>query len=50
MKKALIVHGGWEGHDPVGIAKLFGSILEKSGFSVEISDTLDAFKNEKKAP
>lgn len=48
MKKALIVHGGWEGHDPVGIAKLFGLILEKNGFSVETSDTLDAFKDVKK--
>ncbi len=47
MKKALIVHGGWEGHDPVGIAKLFGLILEKNGFSVETSDTLDAFKMKK---
>ncbi|MBQ9115453.1 MAG: ThuA domain-containing protein [Clostridia bacterium] len=43
MKNALIVHGGWEGHDPKGVAKLFKEILEGEDFSVTVSDTLDAF-------
>jgi uncharacterized protein len=42
-KRALIVRGGWEGHDPVGVSKAFGEILGEEGFQVEISDTLDAF-------
>lgn len=43
MKKALIVYGGWEGHDPCGLAGVFSEILEKEGFSVTKSATLDAF-------
>lgn len=41
MKKALIVQGGWDGHEPVLVSKRFGTMLEKEGFLVEISDTLD---------
>lgn len=44
MTKALIVWGGWDGHEPEGMAKLLGSSLEKRGVEVTISDTLDAFK------
>lgn len=43
MKKALIVYGGWEGHDPQGVADVFAEILEKENFKVEKADTLDAF-------
>ncbi|MBQ9729501.1 MAG: ThuA domain-containing protein [Clostridia bacterium] len=43
MKKALIVYGGWEGHDPKGVAEVFEDILTKENFSVENSDSLDAF-------
>ncbi|MBP8954609.1 MAG: ThuA domain-containing protein [Armatimonadetes bacterium] len=46
MKKALIVRGGWDGHEPVQVADHFARILTESGMSVEISDTLDAFKDE----
>ncbi len=42
-KKALIVRGGWEGHQPVEVSELFYSILIEEGFEVEISETLDAF-------
>ena len=43
MKKALIVQGGWEGHEPVQVSEVFRLMLEESGFEVEVSDTLDAF-------
>ena len=43
MKKALIVYGGWDGHDPEGVANVFKDILEQEDFSVELSDTLDSF-------
>ena len=43
MKKALIVRGGWDGHEPVQVSELFRSVLVKENFEVEISDTLDAF-------
>lgn len=47
-RSALIVWGGWDGHDPQGVADLFREILVKDGFSVEVSDTLDAFKDAEK--
>ena len=40
-KKALITWGGWLGHEPEQVANIFGGVLEKEGFSVEIVDTLD---------
>ena len=43
MKKALIVYGGWEGHDPKGVADVFTELLEAENFEVTLSDTLDAF-------
>lgn len=42
-KKALIVQGGWDGHQPVEVSAIFRRTLEESGFEVEVSDTLDAF-------
>ncbi|RYG43264.1 hypothetical protein EON79_17335 [bacterium] len=42
-RQALIVQGGWDGHQPVEVADLFAEILRSEGFGVEISDTLDAF-------
>jgi len=43
MKKALLVQGGWDGHDPVGVSMLFKEILETEGFSVQIHDSLNPF-------
>jgi type 1 glutamine amidotransferase len=43
MKKALIVWGGWEGHQPKEVAGIFRDILEREQFEVEVSDTLEAF-------
>ena len=43
MKKALIVQGGWDGHEPVQVSQRFKKLLEQEGFEVELSDTLDAF-------
>ncbi|AIQ45698.1 hypothetical protein R70723_07205 [Paenibacillus sp. FSL R7-0273] len=47
-KKALIVRGGWDGHEPVQVSEIFAGLLEAEGFEVEISDTLDSFKDEEK--
>ena len=46
MKKALIVQGGWEGHEPKLVADIPAKFLRDSGFEVQISDTLDSFKDE----
>ncbi|HEY8665045.1 MAG TPA: ThuA domain-containing protein [Tepidisphaeraceae bacterium] len=48
MSKALIVWGGWEGHQPKQVADLFARVLKEDGFDVEVSNTLDAFKDEAK--
>jgi type 1 glutamine amidotransferase len=47
-KKALIVWGGWDGHEPRQVAEVFRRVLSEDGFSVEVSDTLDAFRDEAK--
>jgi uncharacterized protein len=44
MATALIVQGGWDGHNPKGMSELLGGQLRAKGFDVTISDTLDAFK------
>jgi uncharacterized protein len=43
MRKALIVWGGWDGHEPKQCAEVFGPILASKGFDVEVSDTLEVF-------
>ena len=45
MKKALIVRGGWTGHEPFQVGDILAGALRENGFEVEISETLDAFKN-----
>ena len=42
-KKALIVRGGWDGHQPVEVSELFRNMLVEEDFEVEIAETLDAF-------
>ncbi len=48
MKSALIVWGGWQGHEPEQGAALFAPFLREHGYEVEISDTLDAYLNSEK--
>lgn len=43
MKSALMVWGGWEGHEPRQCVEVFAPYLESQGYAVEVSDTLDAF-------
>jgi len=43
MSKALIVWGGWEGHEPRQVARILAGALEGQGFDVDVRDTLDAF-------
>lgn len=43
MRHALIVHGGWDGHQPGMVAEIFRRALDESGFSVTVSNTLDSF-------
>ena len=43
MKQALMVWGGWAGHEPFQCVQLFAPMLEQAGFEVTISDSLDAY-------
>ena len=47
-KKALIVWGGWEGHEPKQCVDIFAPWLVEQGFAVEISHTLDAYLDAEK--
>jgi type 1 glutamine amidotransferase len=42
VKKALIIQGGWEGHQPKEVAEIFAGLLNGEDFEVEVSDTLDS--------
>ena len=44
-RKALIVWGGWDGHQPKEVAAIFARLLEAEKFSVEVRDSLDAFND-----
>lgn len=44
-KKALIVWGGWDGHQPDLVAKRFERYLKDAGIPSDISDTLEVFKD-----
>ncbi|WP_338552726.1 ThuA domain-containing protein [Paenibacillus sp. KS-LC4] len=46
--KALIVWGGWDGHQPKEVAAIFEAVLAGDGFEVEVSDTLEAFEDGEK--
>jgi type 1 glutamine amidotransferase len=43
MKSALMVWGGWEGHEPKQCVDVFAPLLEANGFSVVISNSLDSY-------
>ena len=43
MSAALMVYGGWDGHEPKQCVDVFAPILEGHGFDVQLSDTLDVY-------
>jgi type 1 glutamine amidotransferase len=43
VANVLIIWGGWEGHEPEAVARLFEDMLLAEGFAVDVSDSLDAF-------
>ena len=45
MKRALIVQGGWEGHEPKQVSAILADALTRNGFEVVVSDSLDSFKD-----
>ena len=43
MKEALIVWGGWEGHEPERCADIVVNLLKAEGFGVQVADSTLAF-------
>jgi type 1 glutamine amidotransferase len=43
MREALIVWGGWSGHEPEKGAKIVASMLESERFKVRVENTTEAF-------
>ncbi len=43
MREALIVWGGWDGHEPEACAALIKAMLEEDGFAVRLENSTAAF-------
>ncbi|MBX5106331.1 hypothetical protein HJB52_31545 [Rhizobium lentis] len=43
MKKAIIVWGGWQGHEPEQCAGIVADLLREDGFGVEVTGDLGIF-------
>jgi type 1 glutamine amidotransferase len=43
MREALIVWGGWSGHEPEQCAAVIKGILEEDGFKVRVENSTEAF-------
>lgn len=43
MREALIVWGGWSGHEPEQCARIIQGWLEEDGFKVYVEDSTEAF-------
>jgi len=43
MREALIVWGGWSGHEPEQCSKIVAEMLEGEGFKVYVENTTEAF-------
>ena len=47
-KSALMVWGGWLGHEPKQCVDIFAPWLQAKGFKVTVSDTLDIYLNKRR--
>jgi type 1 glutamine amidotransferase len=45
MKKALVVWGGWNGHEPKQTTDIAADLLRAAGFEVEVHDNMDVYKD-----
>jgi type 1 glutamine amidotransferase len=46
-RRALIFHGGWEGHEPRAVGEVFGSVLAGNGFDVTLADSLESLLDDR---
>ena len=45
MKRAMMVWGGWDGHEPKVCTEFFAEFLRTKNFDVEICDSLEAYND-----
>ena len=45
MKKALIMWGGWLGHEPEQVGQIFQNVLENEGFKVHNTSKMDVLSD-----
>jgi type 1 glutamine amidotransferase len=43
MREALIVWGGWSGHEPEQCASIIAGMLEEEGLKVPVENSTEAF-------
>ncbi|MFG2961333.1 ThuA domain-containing protein [Streptomyces sp. NPDC048291] len=43
LQRALVVRGGWEGHQPVQATELFIPFLEHGGYDVRVEETTEVY-------
>ncbi|MFC7441849.1 ThuA domain-containing protein [Laceyella putida] len=48
MEKALILSGGWEGHQPVEVGEILAELLRKEGFAVEHATEQEVLADQEK--
>ena len=48
MKSALMVWGGWDGHEPKQCVDVFHPFLVEQGYDVELANTLDVYLDAEK--
>ncbi|MGL4611860.1 MAG: ThuA domain-containing protein [Trueperaceae bacterium] len=44
-KKALMVWGGWEGHEPKQTVELFAGVLRDNRYDIDVSDSLSSYED-----
>jgi len=49
VSDALIVHGGWDGHQPGAFAEVCSELLRDEGLSIEVADSLDVLTEDRLA-
>jgi uncharacterized protein len=47
-KKALLVWGGWSGHEPEQCTNIMADVLKKEGYAIEVHDTLAVYTDREK--
>jgi type 1 glutamine amidotransferase len=46
MKKALVVRGGWKGHEPFETTDIFIPFLKEQGFDVTVAENMELYTDE----